>query len=39
MCMNCNWGKYLNGGICPHKGRQEGFVLRKKRDRDGEIVT
>jgi hypothetical protein len=20
MCMNCNWGKHRNGGICPHKG-------------------
>lgn len=19
LCMNCNWGKYVNGGICPHK--------------------
>lgn len=18
-CMNCNWGKHVNGGICPHK--------------------
>lgn len=20
LCMNCQWGKKLNGGICPHKG-------------------
>lgn len=20
LCMNCNFGKKLNGGICPHKG-------------------
>lgn len=19
LCMNCNWGKHQNGGICPHK--------------------
>lgn len=19
LCMNCNWGKRINGGICPHK--------------------
>ena len=19
LCMNCNWGKYINGGVCPHK--------------------
>lgn len=19
LCMNCNWGRYQNGGICPHK--------------------
>lgn len=19
LCFNCNWGKHLNGGICPHK--------------------
>ncbi len=19
LCMNCNFGKYRNGGICPHK--------------------
>lgn len=18
LCMNCNWGRYINGGICPH---------------------
>lgn len=20
LCFNCNWGKHINGGICPHKG-------------------
>lgn len=20
LCQNCNWGKYVNGGICPHVG-------------------
>lgn len=19
LCMNCNWGKQMNGGVCPHK--------------------
>lgn len=19
LCCNCNWGKYVNGGVCPHK--------------------
>jgi len=19
LCFNCNWGKHINGGICPHK--------------------
>ena len=19
MCMNCNWGKRINGGVCPHQ--------------------
>jgi len=19
LCMNCNWGKRQNGGVCPHK--------------------
>jgi len=19
LCRNCNWGKHMNGGICPHK--------------------
>lgn len=23
MCMNCNWGRYRNGGVCPHKENQE----------------
>lgn len=24
LCANCNFGKALNGGTCPHKSRQEG---------------
>lgn len=24
LCMQCNFGKARNGGICPHKSRQEG---------------
>ncbi len=19
LCFNCNWGKHINGGVCPHK--------------------
>lgn len=19
LCMNCNWGKHMNSGVCPHK--------------------
>jgi hypothetical protein len=19
LCANCNWGKQLNGGVCPHQ--------------------
>lgn len=22
LCRNCNWGKHVNGGICPHKGKK-----------------
>lgn len=25
LCFNCNWGKHLNGGICPHK-RAHGVI-------------
>lgn len=21
LCRNCNWGKYINGGVCPHRSR------------------
>jgi len=21
LCFNCNWGKYNNGGVCPHKDK------------------
>lgn len=23
LCANCNWGKHLNGGICPHQTRKQ----------------
>lgn len=23
LCMNCNWGKYINNGTCPHKNNEE----------------
>lgn len=22
LCANCNWGKYVNGGVCPHQSRK-----------------
>ena len=24
LCKNCNWGKHVNGGKCPHKGKFSG---------------
>jgi hypothetical protein len=23
LCMNCNWGKQQNGGVCPHQNNKE----------------
>lgn len=23
LCRNCNWGKHINGGICPHKTKDK----------------
>lgn len=23
LCRNCNWGKFVNGGVCPHKRRAQ----------------
>lgn len=25
LCMNCNWGKRMNNGVCPHKKRGQSF--------------
>lgn len=22
LCMNCNWGKFINNGLCPHKSHE-----------------
>lgn len=22
LCRNCNWGKHVNGGICPHMNKR-----------------
>lgn len=30
LCMNCNFGKARNGGICPHKNNSEGSTTRRK---------
>ncbi len=27
LCFNCNWGKYFNGGICPHKEKINSNIL------------
>lgn len=27
LCFNCNWGKHINGGICPHKTRNADVEL------------
>jgi hypothetical protein len=29
LCMNCNWGKARNNGVCPHKA-SEGSTTRRK---------
>lgn len=31
MCFNCNIGRYLNGGICPHAPKQAAMVAEVKR--------
>jgi hypothetical protein len=28
LCHNCNVGKYVNGGICPHKGKHVSTIAR-----------
>lgn len=27
LCMNCNWGKHRNGGICPHKDHERSTTI------------
>jgi len=29
LCMNCNWGKARNGGVCPHKDSEGSTTSRK----------
>jgi len=26
LCCNCNWGRFLNGGVCPHKEERHTVV-------------
>ena len=26
LCQNCNWGKHVNGGVCPHKSKPRKVV-------------
>ena len=28
LCMNCNFGKRMNGGVCPHKAQYAKIMLR-----------
>lgn len=28
LCHNCNWGKYVNGGVCPHVTDLEGSTTK-----------
>jgi len=27
LCMNCNWGKNQNGGVCPHRDRESSSTI------------
>lgn len=27
LCMNCNWGKHRNGGVCPHKDLERSTTI------------
>ena len=27
LCMNCNWGKARNGGVCPHKASEGSTII------------
>jgi hypothetical protein len=29
LCMNCNWGKHRNNGVCPHQGRCNDYPERE----------
>lgn len=31
MCFNCNCGRMVNGGICPHKDNYQGLKKKKRR--------
>jgi len=31
LCMNCNFGKKMNNGVCPHKTDPEGHPLPERR--------
>jgi hypothetical protein len=37
LCMNCNWGKRVNGGICPHKDEKKCpiYIKQKKAGKIG----
>lgn len=30
LCMNCNWGKRMNNGVCPHKSHEGSETIRKE---------
>lgn len=35
LCMNCNFGKRMNGGVCPHRGRCNDYPEREYVQVDG----
>lgn len=30
LCRNCNWGKHVNGGVCPHQCKARGQAAEEK---------
>lgn len=39
LCANCNWGKYRNGGVCPHVHERNIASLEAKKASDFEPFT
>jgi len=32
LCMTCNWGKKMNGGVCPHKTDPVGHPMPVRKE-------